>query len=150
MDGTRSLVDGTPTGNYARLQALAETLKHPEAVDARCVFAEACRPRKHGDRCRDMPYDRSMERVVEQPEVLSSGEFVYHSGKSWEHPDQHQGPWLHPEEIPAKPYGSYTHSIVDAKPLGEGCRALLKHSAHACAAHKAHASHVAEGDDDIE
>ena len=54
------------------------------------------------------------------------------------------------EEIPAKPYGSYTHSIVDAKPLGEGCRALLKHSAHACAAHKAHASHVAEGDDDIE
>ena len=26
--------DGTPTGNYARLQALAETLKHPEAVDA--------------------------------------------------------------------------------------------------------------------
>ena len=74
----------------------------------------------------------------------------HHSGKSWEHPDQHQGPWLHPEEIPAKPYGSYTHSIVDAKPLGEGCRALLKHSAHACAAHKAHASHVAEGDDDIE
>ena len=72
------------------------------------------------------------------------------TGKSWEHPDQHQGPWLHPEEIPAKPYGSYTHSIVDAKPLGEGCRALLKHSAHACAAHKAHASHVAEGDDDIE
>ena len=70
--------------------------------------------------------------------------------KAWEHPDQHQGPWLHPEEIPAKPYGSYTHSIVDAKPLGEGCRALLKHSAHACAAHKAHASHVAEGDDDIE
>ena len=70
-------VDGTPTGNYARLQALAETLKHPEAVDARCVFAEACRPRKKGDRCRDMPYDRSMERVVEQPEVLSSGEFVY-------------------------------------------------------------------------
>ena len=64
-------VDGTPTGNYARLQALAETLKHPEAVDARCVFAEACRPRKSGDRCRDMPYDRSMERVVEQPEVLS-------------------------------------------------------------------------------
>ena len=26
--------NGTPTGNYARLQALAETLKHPEAVDA--------------------------------------------------------------------------------------------------------------------
>ena len=73
----------------------------------------------------------------------------HHSGKSWEHPDQHQGPWLHPEEIPAKPYGSYTHSIVDAKPLGEGCRALLKHSAHACAAHRAH--HVEkEGDDDIE
>ena len=26
--------NGTPTGNYARLQALAKTLKHPEAVDA--------------------------------------------------------------------------------------------------------------------
>ena len=73
----------------------------------------------------------------------------HHSGKSWEHPDQHQGPWLHPEEIPAKPYGSYTHSIVDAKPLGEGCRALLKHSAHACASHKAHHA-VEQGDDDIE
>ena len=30
----RPASDGTPTGNYARLQALAKTLKHPEAVDA--------------------------------------------------------------------------------------------------------------------
>ena len=31
-------------GNYARLQALALTLEHPESVDAKCVYAETCRP----------------------------------------------------------------------------------------------------------
>ena len=55
-----------------RLQILLATaLASARALD------KACRPRKNGQRCRDMPYDRSMERVVEQPEVLSSGEFVY-------------------------------------------------------------------------
>ena len=44
----------------------------------------------------------------------------------------HRGPWLHAEDIPAKPYGAYTHSLVDARPLGPGCAAIARHANHMC------------------
>ena len=76
---SESPADACPkeSGNYARLQALALTLAHPEAVNARCVFAEACRPRKNGSKCGSMPYDMYADKVVRDPVALSTGEFVY-------------------------------------------------------------------------
>ena len=56
----RQVADGTPTGNYARLQALAKTLKHPEAVDAPsqsgaypCPFRVRCPMSTNNTACKD-------------------------------------------------------------------------------------------------
>mmetsp|Transcript_24335 Transcript_24335/g.73230 ORF Transcript_24335/g.73230 Transcript_24335/m.73230 type:complete len:452 (-) Transcript_24335:470-1825(-) len=101
---SESPADACPkeSGNYARLQALALTLAHPEAVNARCVFAEACRPRKNGSKCGSMPYDMYADKVVRDPVALSTGEFVYE-------PDYSRHKYV--LNLPGSTFGGYSRNL---------------------------------------
>jgi len=87
-------------GNFARLQALALTLAHPESVDAKCVHAETCRPRVNSSRCPKMPYGPWEEKVVADPPC--SGEHVYEHAYS---------KYKYVLNLPGATFGSYSRNL---------------------------------------